>query len=156
LTNHLGYDGGPFFSPDGTKIGFRASRPKTKEEVEKYKLLLEYNLVEPLAMELFTINVDGSGMRQITKLGGSNWAPFYLKDNKRIIFSTNFNASFFGAFDLYVINEDGTGLERVTYNKNGFDAFPMMSHKGDKLIWGSSRNGHDETELNLFLADWVD
>lgn len=41
LTNELGYDGGPFFSPDGTKIGFRASRPKSKAEIEKYKLLLK-------------------------------------------------------------------------------------------------------------------
>ncbi|TKR59931.1 hypothetical protein L596_029537 [Steinernema carpocapsae] len=155
LTHSLGYDGGPFFSPDGTKIGFRASRPSTVEEIDKYKLLLNYNLVEPLAMELFTINVDGTGMRQITKLGRSNWAPFYLSDNRRIIFSSNFNATSFGAFDLYVINEDGTGLERVTYNEKGFDAFPMMSHRGDKLIWGSSRNGRDPTELNLFLADWV-
>lgn len=40
LTNALGYDGGPFFSPDGTKIGFRASRPKTPEEIQKYKQLL--------------------------------------------------------------------------------------------------------------------
>ena len=40
LTNELGYDGGPFFSPDGTKVGFRASRPKTKAEIEKYKTLL--------------------------------------------------------------------------------------------------------------------
>uniref|UniRef100_A0AC34QXR9 Uncharacterized protein n=1 Tax=Panagrolaimus sp. JU765 TaxID=591449 RepID=A0AC34QXR9_9BILA len=56
LTNGLGYDGGPFFSPDGTKIGFRASRPKTEAEIAKYKQLLSYDLVEPLAMELFTIN----------------------------------------------------------------------------------------------------
>ena len=65
-------------------------------------------------MELFTINIDGTGLRQITHLGGSNWAPFYLDDNKRIVFSTNFNATgHFGSFDLYVIDEDGSGLERV-------------------------------------------
>lgn len=74
-----------------------------------------YNLVEPLAMELYVINVDGSGQRPITQLGGSNWAPYYLKDNRRIIFSSNFNATgHFGAFDLYVIGEDGRGLERVS------------------------------------------
>uniref|UniRef100_A0A914DKE9 WD40-like protein n=1 Tax=Acrobeloides nanus TaxID=290746 RepID=A0A914DKE9_9BILA len=157
LTFDLGYDGGPFFSPDGTKIGFRASRPKTDKEINKYKTLLSYSLVEPLAMELFTINIDGTGLRQITHLGGSNWAPFYLDDNKRIVFSTNFNATgHFGSFDLYVINEDESGLERVTFNENGFDAFPMMSHNGKKLIWGSSRNGKGPMDLNLFLADWLE
>uniref|UniRef100_A0A7E4VKW8 DPPIV_N domain-containing protein n=1 Tax=Panagrellus redivivus TaxID=6233 RepID=A0A7E4VKW8_PANRE len=155
LTNELGYDGGPFFSPDGTKIGFRASRPKTDADVEKYKKLLSYDLIEPLAMELYTINVDGTGIRQIAKLGNSNWAPFYLIDNQRIIFSSNYNATSFGGFDLYVINDDGTGLEQVTFSK-GFDAFPMMSRDGRLLIWGSSRNGKSRTDLNLFLADWVD
>jgi Tol biopolymer transport system component len=32
--------GGPFFSPDGSKVSFRASRPKPGKELEKYKQLL--------------------------------------------------------------------------------------------------------------------
>ncbi|CEF68615.1 WD40-like Beta Propeller repeat and WD40/YVTN repeat-like-containing domain-containing protein [Strongyloides ratti] len=118
LTNELGYDGGAFFSPDGNKIIFRASRPKSNEEIKKYKLLLRYGLVEPLNMELFVINADGTGLRQITNLGGSNWAPYYLTDNKRILFSSNFNSTkaHFGEFHIYMINEDGTGLEQVSYN----------------------------------------
>ena len=35
ITNELGYDGGAFFSPDGTKLIFRASRPKTPEAIKK-------------------------------------------------------------------------------------------------------------------------
>jgi len=31
ITDELGYDGGAFFSPDGTKIIFRSSRPKTEK-----------------------------------------------------------------------------------------------------------------------------
>lgn len=70
-------------------------------------------------MELFIINVDGSKIRQITNLGGSNWAPFYLNDNRRIVFSSNFNATRgnFGAFDLYLIVEDGSNLKRVFFFK---------------------------------------
>lgn len=37
-------------------------------------------------MELFVVDVDGSNMRQITNLGGANWAPYYHQDNKRVIF----------------------------------------------------------------------
>lgn len=37
VTNELGYDGGAFFSPDGRKLVFRASRP-TGKEAEKYKV----------------------------------------------------------------------------------------------------------------------
>ncbi|CAD5206821.1 unnamed protein product [Bursaphelenchus okinawaensis] len=156
LTNVVGYDGGPFFSPDGTKVIFRASRPKTEQELEKYRKLLSYNLVEPLEMELFEINIDGTGMRQITYLGGSNWAPFFLLDNDRILYSTNFNVTGFGAFDIYMVNRKADKLERITYNKNGFDSFPMQSRDGKKVIWGSSRNGKTPYDLNLFLADWTD
>jgi TolB protein len=155
LTHDLGYDGGPFFSPDGKKIGFRASRPQTPAEITKYKQLLSYNLVEPLAMELYTINIDGTGMRRINKLGNSNWAPFYLNDNRRIVFSSNMGQQTFGIFNLYVINDDGTGLEQIT-NSNGFEAFPMLSRDGRTIIWASSRNAKAPTDLNLFIAQWVD
>ncbi|CAI4232845.1 unnamed protein product [Auanema sp. JU1783] len=159
LTYTLGYDGGSFFSPDGKRLIFRASRPKTKEEVEKYKLLLSYDLVEPIAMELFVIDIDGKNMRQITNLTQANWAPYYLNDNKRVIFSSNYDdaANGFGAFALYVINDDGTNLQRVTFgDKWQFNSFAMMNYGGNKLVWGSSRNGSSQYELNLFIADWVD
>uniref|UniRef100_A0A183GMP0 Biopolymer transporter Tol n=1 Tax=Heligmosomoides polygyrus TaxID=6339 RepID=A0A183GMP0_HELPZ len=115
VTHELGYDGGSFFSPDGKRLVFRASRPKTADEIEKYKQLLSYNLVEPVLMELYVVDVDGSNLRQITNLSVASWAPYYLADNKRIVFSSNYEAGTdgFGAFALYVINDDGTGLERV-------------------------------------------
>lgn len=159
VTHELGYDGSSFFSPDGKRLVFRASRPKTADEIEKYKLLLSYNLVEPVLMELYVVNVDGSNLRQITNLSVASWAPYYLADNKRIVFSSNYEAGTdgFGAFALYVINDDGTGLERITFgDKNQFNSFPMMNHAGTKLVWGSSRNGSSRSELNLFLADWTD
>lgn len=39
LTFTLGYDGGSFFSPDGKKLIFRASRPKTDAEIQKYLVI---------------------------------------------------------------------------------------------------------------------
>ena len=77
ITSALGYDGGAFFSSDSKQIIFRASRPKTEEEVETYKSLLKKGLVQPTAMELFICDADGQNMRQITDLGGANWAPFF-------------------------------------------------------------------------------
>uniref|UniRef100_A0A914YPT6 Uncharacterized protein n=1 Tax=Panagrolaimus superbus TaxID=310955 RepID=A0A914YPT6_9BILA len=156
ITNVTGYDGGAFFSPDSKRLIFRASRPKPGPELEKYQQLLKYNLVEPISMELFVINVDGTNMKQITNLTAANWAPYYYSDNKRIIFSSDFAATAgFGAFDLYMINDDGTGLERITWDNGQFDSFPMFNYDGTKLVWGSSRNG-SEYDLNLFIADWVD
>jgi Tol biopolymer transport system component len=57
------------------------------------------------------------------------------------------------AFDLYVVDLDGTRLERVTYGGE-FDAFPMFSRDGRKLVWCSNRNGSGR-QTNIFTADWV-
>uniref|UniRef100_A0A914C586 Uncharacterized protein n=1 Tax=Acrobeloides nanus TaxID=290746 RepID=A0A914C586_9BILA len=136
ITNVTGYDGGSFFSPDGKRLIFRASRPNTTEEIEKYKKLLSYNLVAPTQMELFVVNIDGTNMRQITHLGGANWAPYYLSDNKRVIFSSDHaSTAGFGAFDLWLVKDDGTGLEQVTFDKIYFDSFPMMNYAGTKLFY---------------------
>ncbi|MEK6580654.1 MAG: peptidase M28, partial [Bdellovibrionota bacterium] len=66
LTSDYGYDGGAFFSPDGKKLVYRASHPKTRDEIDHYRELLSRNLVEPNEMQIFTINVDGSGKSQVT------------------------------------------------------------------------------------------
>lgn len=83
VTNVLGYDGGAFFSQDGKRLIFRASRPKTEEEIATYKSLLSQGQVMPTNMEIMTCNVDGSGLRQVTNLGGANWAPYFSPDGKK-------------------------------------------------------------------------
>src|ERR1035437_481861 len=155
VTHELGYDGGAFFSPDGKKLVFRASRPKTDEEIKTYKELLSQDLVMPTQMEIFTCNVDGSDLKQITHLGGANWAPFYSHDGKRIIFSSNYASKGSYPFNLYMINVDGTGLEQITFD-GSFDSFPMFSPNGKQLIFSSNRLNKEKHGINLFLADWVD
>jgi TolB protein len=152
ITNQLGYDGGAFFSPDGKKLVFRASRPKTDEEIKTYKDLLAQGLVMPVDMELFTCNADGSNQKQITNLGGANWAPSFTGDGQKIIFSSNHKAKGFH-FNLFLCNVDGTGVEQVTFDPT-FDAFPVFSRNGKKLMWSSMRNNGGSHDINVFIADW--
>ena len=155
ITSELGYDGGAFFSPDAKKLVFRASRPKTDEEIKEYKEFLAQGLVAPVAMELFTCNVDGSDLKQITHLGKANWAPFYSHSGKKIIFSSNHAASKGYNFQLYMVNEDGTGLEQIT-TESVFNSFPMFSPNGKKIVFSSNRNNHGGHDTNVFIADWVE
>ena len=155
VTNTLGYDGGAFFSPDGKKLVFRASRPKNDQEKKEYLDNLKQGLVAPTEMEIFTCNVDGSDLRQVTNLGKANWAPFYHPSGKKIMFSSNHKGARGFEFNLFMINEDGTGLEQITYDKV-FDSFPMFSPDGTKLIFSSNRNNQGTRDTNLFVADWVD
>jgi len=156
LTHELGYDGGPFWSYDGAKIVYRAEHPQSPEKVKDYKDLLARGLIRPENLELWVMNADGSGKRQVTRNGAANFAPYWLPDGKRIIFSSNVgNAGDPSGFDLYLMNEDGTGLQRIT-RYSGFDAFPMLSSDGKRLVWASNRNGRVEHETDIFIADWVE
>lgn len=155
ITFGLGYDGGAFFSPDGKRLVFRASRPTDEAEVKEYKELLAQGLVAPTNMEIYTCNVDGSDLKQVTHLGKANWAPFYHPGGKKIIFSSNHHSKKGYDFQLFMINADGTGLEQIT-SQSMFNAFPMFSPDGKKLIFSSNRNNGGTRDTNLFIADWVD
>ena len=152
ITNSPGYDGGACFSPDGKQIIWRASHFDTDSEKMEYENNLKKHLVSPMKMELFIANADGSNRRQLTTLGGANWAPCFDPTGKKVIFSSNHVTKSI-PFNLYMINTDGTGLERITYEKI-FDAFPMFSYDGKKFVWCSNRANGGTRETNIFVADW--
>lgn len=155
LTTTLGYDGGPVFSPDGSMIVYRTWHPSTPEERADYTRLLGQNMVRPSEMEIWVMNADGSEQRQVTHLGGANFAPFFHPDGERIIFASNHRDPHLRNFDLYLINVDGSGLTQVT-TSGEFDSFPMFSPDGTKLVFASNRYGSVEGETNIFIADWVE
>jgi Tol biopolymer transport system component len=154
LTNRPGPDGGPFFSPDGRQIVFRGRAIDPGPELEDYRSLLKEELWRPTTLEIFVMNADGSGLRQVSRLGGANFAPFFHPDGKRIIFASNHHDPKGRDFDIYLINVDGTGLERITHHET-FDGFPMFSPDGRRLVFASNRGAKNEGETNVFIADWV-
>jgi Tol biopolymer transport system component len=155
LTNTPGYDGGAFFSADGRRIVYRASRPQPGPELDQYRAMLAQKVVRPTQLEIWIMNADGSGQRQVTHLGAASFAPFFHPDGRRIIFASNVGDPKGRNFDLYLVDDDGTGLERVTYNDT-FDGFPMFSPDGKRLVFASNRNGSRPGETNVFIADWVE
>jgi TolB protein len=176
LTKTKGYDAEATLSPDGkkmiftsvsngdldlyvmdlaTEIVWRASRPKTPEEIADYKDLLSKGLVAPTQMEVFIANADGSGQTQITHLGQANWAPNFTPGGKHIIFCSNYEYAHGFPFNMYLINLDGSSLEKMSHSK-GFDAFPMFSYDGKKLMFSSNRNSGGGYDINLFMVDWIE
>ena len=153
LTKGEGYDGGPVFSRDGKKMVWRAYRPDTPGKVTAYRDLLKDNLTQPMKMELWTANADGSSAKQITNFGCASFAPTFTPDGKKILFASNKQKCDSRDFELFLVNVDGSGLEQVT-SYGGFTSFPEFSPDGKKLVFISSHQAKGEYEFNIFTADW--
>lgn len=131
LTYSDGYDGGPFFSPDGSRIVWRRFSP------------------DGATSEIFSMNAEGRDVRQITRLGAMSWAPFYHPSGDYLIFSTNLHG--LGNFELYLADIEGRSTARVTFQES-FDGLPAFSPDGRTLAWTSNRGGSSQ----IWFADWND
>lgn len=152
LTSLAGYDGGAFFTPDCSKIIWRASRPEGGELTD-YEGLLKQGLVRPSKLELFVMDADGGNVKQLTRHGVGSFAPYPTPDGKGVIYATNVGANA-REFDLRIVRFDG-GDERIT-TAPSFDGFPMFSPDGRWLVFASNRaNKEGERDTDLYLARWV-
>jgi len=132
LTHAPGYDGGPFFTPDGSHIVWRRFDEKG------------------LIADVWTMKTDGTEQKQITDFGSMSWAPYMHPSGRYIIFASNKLG--FENFELFMVDSAGTKEPvRVTYT-DGFDGLPVPSPDGKLLAWTSSRSGGSAGQL--FLADW--
>ncbi|MCM2282763.1 MAG: M28 family peptidase, partial [Bdellovibrionaceae bacterium] len=132
LTTSRGYDGGPFFSPDGQRITWRRFTPDGSRA------------------EIFTMNIDGSDQKQITELESMSWAPFYHPSGDYLIFATNVHG--YKNFELYVVPTQGGLPVRVT-SEEGFDGLPVFTPDGRQLSW-TKRN--EKGDSQIFIGDWDD
>ena len=132
LTDAPGYDGGPFFSPDGERILWRRFD------------------ASGMNADIFTMKLDGSDVRQMTDFKAMSWAPFFHPSGKYVVFTSNKLG--FENFELFLVDAAG-GREpvRVTFTP-GFDGLPVFSPDGKKLSWASGRTSDGKSQI--FLADW--
>lgn len=82
----------PAWSPDGTKIAFESKADGN--------------------WDIFTMNLDGSDLQNITNSPGSEWWPTWSPDSTKIAFQSKRD----GNWEIYVMNADGTDVQRITDN----------------------------------------
>ena len=132
LTTVNGYDGGPFFSPDGKRIVWRRFDE------------------QGLIADVWTMNLDGSDQRQVTRFGSMSWAPYIHPSGEYLLFASNKLG--FENFEVFMVDIAGVKEPvRVTHSE-GFDGLPVPSPDGTQIAWTSSRGGGREGQI--FLAQW--
>jgi Tol biopolymer transport system component len=129
LTRKSGYDGGPFFSPDGKRIVYRSDRAQNN-------LLQVYvaDIVFDRAGNILGIRNE----QQLTRDANVNWGPYWHPDGKHIIYSTSAHGH--ANYELYIMRANGSRKKRITF-ANGADVLPAFSPDGKYLMWASKRNG---------------
>jgi Tol biopolymer transport system component len=129
------YNGGPFFSPDGSKVIFRSDRKKKD------------------MLQLFVINRDGTGEKALTDTEGVNWGPYWYKDGKHIIYAgaDHSDPKARPNYDLWWMNIETGKKTRITFAP-GADVLPVFSPDYKKLMWTSTRDGHQPSQL--YIADF--
>jgi TolB protein len=96
--------------------------------------------------EIFTVNADGSGLRQITNSPGvdGSFRPVFSPNGKKIAFIGDRGDD----FDVFVMNADGTGERKVI----DADAFSVaFSPDGKKLAYTSFENGSNGDVFSVNL-----
>jgi Tol biopolymer transport system component len=132
LTDVPGYDGGPFFFPDGSRIVWRRFDE------------------EGLVADIWSMLPDGSDQRQLTDFGCMSWAPYVHPSGKYILFASNKLG--FGNFEIFMVDVEGHKEPvQVTYT-DGFDGLPVPTPDGRKLTWTSTR--HKGEGGQIFIGSW--
>ena len=122
------------FSLTIPKIVFRASRPKPMPKLKNTKIISAQNLVAPTNMEIYTINADGTDLKQLHILAKPIEHLILLQMTRKSIFSSNHHSTRGYDFQLYTIDLDGKNLKQITYASE-FNAFPMFSKDGKNWFY---------------------
>jgi Tol biopolymer transport system component len=135
-----------YFSFDGKKLIFQSTREGQECD------------------QIYTINIDGSGVKMVSTGKGRTTCAYYFRDGKRILYSSTHLASaqcppkpdfskgyvwaIYPGFDIFTAASDGTNLKQLT-NSPGYDAEATISPDGKKIVFTSVRDG----DLDIYTMD---
>jgi Tol biopolymer transport system component len=145
-----GYDGGPFFSPDGRYICYRSDRAQN-------------NLLQLYVSEL-SFDADGlpNGIVREIELTHNehvNWAPFWHPSGAYLVYATSEVSH--RNYEVFAIPFDAHSIRipdpvRITH-ADGFDGLPVFSPDGRHMMWtaqrGADRANNGRPSSQLWIAE---
>jgi TolB protein len=146
LVEAAGYDGGPFFNADGTRICYRSDRQGN-------------NLLQLFVADL-ELNEDGVpiGITKETQLTDNrhvNWAPYWHPDGDLLVYaSSEISHRNYEVFAIWTDPTKGSTPVRIT-QASGADVLPVFSPDGRYLMWTAQRGPLAEGEDRPSSQTWI-
>lgn len=145
-----------YFSPDGKTLLFASSHTDPQIDVTEKKARDEaaqggrrrYQWDFDPHMDLYTVNLDGTGMKRLTDTAGYDAEGSFSADGKQIVFTSSRD----GDPDLYIMNADGTDVRQLT-NAKGYDGGPFFSPDQKWVIFRSDRDKEHMLQLFAISVD---
>lgn len=144
-----GYDGGPFFSPDGKRICYRSDRRN-----EHYLQLYVADLTFSERGEIVGISREYQLTDDDVLV---HWCPFWTTDGRHLVYASSELGH--TNYEVFIIDADpgdlpgfngtikyGTRKRRITHSDRA-DVLPAFSHDGKTMIWTSQRGSDGESQL---------
>ena len=135
-----------YFSPDGKRIIFQATRDGLKCD------------------QIFIMNTDGSDPRMVSTGKGRTTCAYFLPDGKHFLYASTHEASVecpprpdrsrgyvwpvYPGYDLYLAQEDGKIVRKLT-DQPGYDAEATVGWRTSRIVWTALREG----DLDMYSMD---
>ncbi len=150
VTGSDGYDGGPFWSPEGRRLCYRSDRRGDD--------LLQVFVAE-LAFDASGALTGVSREFQLTDNVHVNWAPFWHPNGRHLVYTTSEMGH--DNYEIFVIDADaggdgttryGTRRRRITHAAK-FDGLAVFDADGSHMMWTSQRSADRSSQV--WMADFV-
>ncbi|MFP5394384.1 MAG: Tol-Pal system beta propeller repeat protein TolB [Gammaproteobacteria bacterium] len=116
VVNEKGSNSAPAWSPDGSTLAVALSKEGHTQ--------------------IYSVGVDGGGLRRLSNSSGIDTEPHYSADGQWIYFTSDRS----GGPQIYKMSASGGDAKRVTFN-GSYNISPRLSSDGKTLAWISQRDG---------------
>ncbi|MCP4230456.1 MAG: hypothetical protein GY771_09970 [bacterium] len=136
----------PMFSPDGSKIIF------VHTEIDN-----SYSWI-------YTVNVDGTGLKRVSDEGAFDIDPAISPDGKKIVYTSHRSSKTCGYAplgngfkcsdgDVYIMNTDGSDKERLTDGESNY-RYPSFSPDGKTMAY-TGKSNVAKNKADIYIMDLI-
>jgi TolB protein len=102
-------------------------------------------------LEIYTANVDGSGLTRLTNEPAQDVSPRWSPDGSRILFLSA-RIGGYPHYRLFVMNADGSN-QHVVGDGQGADWWADWSPRGDRIVFTSIRGTNPNYDIYIMNAN---